>query len=439
MNDGERARKGRFLAKIGDKLRAEKREVVDALVSRPDFRPELAYFLELGQLQSTAVEQQSLALKIEARVQRPVAALLCLQAPLELFYALDIHPFKVYSGSSAVGQLASSGLPAVMCPPVKALLAEIELDCSLRKWPWVIPTTCHWVTKFPDQAAFFGGLAGPVHFLEVPKVKESAQSQQNWLREVYALADFLRTLSKVNLTRSRLLAAAKVFQKVRKAFFGLLELRRAGKVPAVWFYTITGSFFLDRAENWAAALEKALTVFDQMAPANNQASGPGIFLSGSPIYFPNFKLLRLLETVSLPVLADDLCSGERFIPRHLAIADPSEGGIMRALAETYLLGCQCPIFANSERRLSSINLAAQEAHIKGVIFHLLKGCHCFDQDSLTLENRLNKEEFSYLRLETDYSPEDSHNLLTRLEAFQSVITGRGSLASVNQPKRSSGL
>jgi benzoyl-CoA reductase/2-hydroxyglutaryl-CoA dehydratase subunit BcrC/BadD/HgdB len=412
----------------------ERREEIDSLGNRPDFRDEFGYFLDL-------YEKTRSPENFEARFNRPVVATFCLLAPLELFYALDIQPLKLYGGSPALGQLAGPDVPATMCPAMKSLLLELEAVPSLKSIPWVIPTTCFWVRKFFDQAKFLGRASGSVHYLETPKVKTSALAQNNWLLQIYALADHLKTISKVSLTRNRLLAAIKVFQRARRGIFELLELKKVGKVPLSWFLAITGSFFLDRTENWILAVEKAKNVFAKGRGDIKGAAFPGIFLSGSPIHFPNFKLVHLLEEVGLTVLVDDLCSGERVIPRHLAIGDPSLAGILKALAETYFLGCQCPIFAGSERRLNSIYQAYRSVNLKGVIFHVLKGCHCFDQDSCLLVNRLGKAGFKLLRLETDYSPADAPNLLTRLEAFRSLISSpmapafSPEVGSTDQPPR----
>jgi benzoyl-CoA reductase/2-hydroxyglutaryl-CoA dehydratase subunit BcrC/BadD/HgdB len=258
-----------------------------------------------------------------------------------------------------------------------------------------------------------GGLspAAPLHWLELPHLKDSARARERWLAEVAGLGDFL-SLSGLKPTRRRLLEALAAFQKTRRVFSRLVEARRAGRVPAVWFFLMANSFFLDGLESWTAALEAALPVFQ--APAK----GAGlVFLAGSPIYFPNFKLLHLLEAAGLTVAADDLCSSERLFPAGVAVDDPSESGLLRALAESDHQGCLCPTFGDNERRINSIWGAAQGSGLKGVIFHVLKGCHPYDLESLAMEEPLKRAGLRFIKLETDYTAEDGRNLLARLEAF----------------------
>lgn len=405
------SRQARFLAKVQEKHRAEMAAELNQMAARPDYRPELAYFLDLfsaGPSPSTVAQ----------RTGRPVTALLCLQAPLELFLAFGLHPFKIFSGSQVAGQIAAPYLPALMCPMLRAAVGALSLETETDSGcAWVLPTTCDWVVKFPEAARLSGRtIPGALHWLELPHLKDSPRGRERWFSEVRALSDFLGTMAGRKLNRTSLLDAIAVFQQARQRFTRLIELKRAGQVPLVWFLLIAGAFFLDRAENWTAAVEKALPIFDQAAPP-----GGRIFLAGSPICFPNFKLPHLLEEAGLTVAADDLCSSERLFPAAVAFSDPSESGLLRALAETYHQGCLCPTFADNERRVNNIWGALLGTDIKGVVFHVLKGCHPYDLESLVLEETLKARGLHFIKLETDYTAEDSQNLLTRLEAFRRTL------------------
>jgi benzoyl-CoA reductase/2-hydroxyglutaryl-CoA dehydratase subunit BcrC/BadD/HgdB len=124
-----------------------------------------------------------------------------------------------------------------------------------------------------------------------------------------------------------------------------------------------------------------------------------------------------LESAGLAVAADDLCSSERLFSTSVAVDDPSEIGLLRALAESYHQGCMCPTFGDNERRINNIWGAAQGHDLKGVIFHVLKGCHPYDLESLALEEPIKRAGLRFIKLETDFAAEDSRNLLARLEAF----------------------
>jgi len=297
---------------------------------------------------------------------------------------------------------------------LKAALGALELETAAGSaHPWVMPTTCDWVVKFREMMGLCGlDLSTPLYWLELPRLKNSARARDRWLTEVVGLKDFLAGLSGRTPTRRMLLDTLTTFQRARQSFSRLIEARRAGRVPAVWFFLIANSFFLDRIERWTAALEAALPTFQTQAGAAGL-----VFLAGSPIYFPNFKLLHLLEAAGLAVAGDDLCSSERLFPAQVAVDDPTDFGLLRALAESYHQGCQCPTFGDNERRLNTVRGAVLGTAIKGVVFHVLKGCHPYDLESLALEESLKRAGLKFIKLETDYTAEDGRTLLTRLEAF----------------------
>jgi len=416
-------RTARFRAKTLEKQRAETVAELAWLETRSDYRPEFAYFLDLfrGDISLATVAQ---------RAGRPAATVLCVQAPLEIFHACGFHPFKIFSGSQAAGQIAASRLPTLVCPMLRSVLGALETetqpaDKAAGDFPWIIPTTCDWVVKFPEMAQPGTKAVGKcMHWMELPRLKDSERAGDRWFGEVRALGDFLSRAGGRALNRKTLMQSIDVFKEARQSFSRLIDLRRAGLVPGPWFFLITGSFFLDSVENWTAAVEKTLPCFGQTATAGAPEGGPKgvrIFLAGSPIFFPNFKMPGLMEEAGLLITADDLCSSERIFPANVTVDDPSKDGLLQALAESYHRGCLCPTFGDNDRRINNIKGALPGAGFKGVVFHVLKGCHPYDLESFSLETPLKEAGLRFLRVETDYAVEDSQNILTRLEAFRRTM------------------
>lgn len=407
--------------RIKEKIKSRYSEEVDKEITlfkeRRDYFPDLEYFLNL-------LAEGPESSVISARVGRPVAALLCLQAPLELFHAYGVHPFKIFGGSQVASRLSSPSLPAVMCPMLRSALGMLQLDNALEGAnggfsAWVLPTTCDWVVKFMEMMANCGlENKRPVHRLELPHLKDRDKSQDNWLEEIYGLRKFLGELTGQKKPNRKVLAKSmSIYQKAWNIFTQLTDLKRSGQVAAPWYVAISNSFFFDTIENWTAALELALPKFKEKPPT----CGQEIYLAGSPIFFPNLKMVHLLEEAGLKVVMDDLCSSERLFPGAVYFDDPSDHGLMKALAQRYHQGCLCPTFADNDRRINNIIAPAHKACIKGVVFHVLKGCHPFDLESMTLERKLKDEGLKFIKLETDYTSEDSQNLLTRLEAYRSTL------------------
>lgn len=143
-------RQARLIGRVAQKEGEQNRSRIVALRARSDFKPELDYFVRLLENPSPAAAAE--------RAGRPLVGLLCLQAPLELFHALDLQPFKVYSGSYVTGQLASNSLPSIMCPMLRSVLGALRQDYDFNSFKgWVLPTTCDWVVKFPEMLKLTGG------------------------------------------------------------------------------------------------------------------------------------------------------------------------------------------------------------------------------------------------------------------------------------------
>ena len=407
--------KEKVKTRCDDEIKAE----IELLRNRDDYFPEMDYFLDLF-----AAGNDSKV--ISQRVGKPVVALLCLQAPLELFHAYGLHPFKIFGGSQVASRLSAPSLPAVMCPMLRSALGVLQLDSAASSdgeggyKAWVLPTTCDWVVKFMEMMENCGQEnKAPVYRLELPHLKDKDASQGRWLEEVYGLRNFLGEVTgQKKPNRKVLMESIKTYQKAWHIFTKLTDLKREGRMSGLWYVAISNSFFFDTVERWTQNIEAVLPKFKE-----RPAGGKNIFLAGSPVFFPNLKMVHLIEDAGLNVVMDDLCSSERLFPGAVYYDDPSDHGLLKALAQRYHQGCLCPTFADNDRRINNIIAPAHKPLYKGVVFHVLKGCHPFDLESMTLERRLKDDGLKYIKLETDYTSEDSQNLLTRLEAYRSALEG----------------
>ncbi len=405
---GSASRRQRQLRKIGRETRAEFEEARSQLQNRNDYRPIFDYFLDLlmRPLHPDA---------LRAAVGRPVVAHLCNQAPHELFHAMGVHPLRLGSGSHNVGRMSASRLPVLMCPYLKATMGMHQLHNDLNPPAAyrVVPTTCDWVVKFPEMTDD----AQTTHFMELPHLREGEKGQQRWLEEIYGLVRFLEKQTGRKLKRRGLKESVRTFMVAWEALGQLIECRRKGLLPGVWFMAVINSFLLDPIEIWTEKIHNLLDVVKKNTP---RPSGNSLFLAGSPVVFPNFKLLNLIEAAGMDVCADDLCSSERIWPGAVCHEDGSYHGILRALAQRYHRACSCPTFGDNERRINRILNTMARHGIRGVVYHVLKGCHPFDIESFSLEPQLKRKGYKFLKIETDYVQEDSRNILTRLEAFREI-------------------
>ena len=403
------------LQKTSVRIQHETESELQTLRARPDYAPGYDYFLRLleGGIHPDALEK---------RTGKTALNMFCVQAPLELIHAAGFLPFKIFSGSHAADALGATGrLPALVCPTLRAVQGMLRLvdtsENSLVRRPWVLPTTCDWIVKLPEMARLAREDFAPrLHWLELPHLKDSESGRERWLAEIFNLKRFLEKVADRKIDSKNLAASIAVYNRAWEAFTRLEERRREGAVPLVWFLVIANAFFLDAPERWSDAVN-ALIPLLKVKDCQRR-----VFFAGSPVFFPNFKIPHLIEEAGLTVVGDDLCSSGRIFPGVGKMRGTSAYELITALAERYHQGCLCPTFADNDRRVNNIlGQAGRDQKFDGVIFHVLKGCHPYDMESCLLEAPIKTKGLKFLRLETDYTAEDSRNLLTRIEAFQQTL------------------
>jgi hypothetical protein len=92
-----------------------------------------------------------------------------------------------------------------------------------------------------------------------------------------------------------------------------------------------------------------------------------VFLTGEPVFLPNVeKVHHLMEETGLRCLGDDMCSSERFFPRLEEISHTTGDGQLETLTEVCNWGFLYLVFAESERRVGLIRVAADGGKVREV-------------------------------------------------------------------------
>ncbi len=399
----------RLQQRVKKEVQQEYVREITSLKKRDDFSQELEYFLDVLSLSVFPTE-------FGKRFNKPCAGIYCIQAPLELFDAFGFHPIRLCSGSLAAQRLSSAFIPALACPVIKSCLGNFYIEESLENLCSliIIPTTCDWNTKLPEM---IGDKGRDIHMMELPHIKESERGQKRWLEEVYELKKVLQQYSGRRLNRRWLLMSINKYMKAWRAFGQLVELRREKGISGTWGIILANAFMVDDVETWAEKIDIVLRNYSRPKKEGN----PEVFLAGSPVLFPYLKISELIEEAGMFIAADELCTSQRNLVSAPVYDEPSEYAIIKALAERYMSPCSCPTFTDNDRRVRNIVATMRTSNIKGVVYHLLKGCHPYDIESYYFEKVVKENGLKFIKIETDYSREDRQNILIRLEAFRETL------------------
>ena len=356
----------------------------------------------------------------EPESKKTVIGTMCIQVPDELILAADAKPVRLCSGSFTYDQAGAEFMPSKSCALVKSTMGMLHLEGQEKNMKMVVvPTTCDQKKKSAEMLNEFGF---PVYFLEMPTRKDSDISRHYWQNSVKEFAVALEKVTGKSITSGKLKKALTLTNQARYEFRRLHNLRKAK--PSVIFgkdvFMITNTYFFDDIENWTNALknlndELELRVEKKEGVINEHT--PRILFTGSPPIFPNLKIPILIEELGGVVVADEVCSSSRFLYDVPSFDEQGMYDILPAIADVYLKPCTCPCFVpNSERKDRILNLV-ESFDIDGVIYQAFSGCQLYEMEQKSLGNVLADKEIPMLYLESDYSPEDTGQLSTRMEAF----------------------
>jgi benzoyl-CoA reductase/2-hydroxyglutaryl-CoA dehydratase subunit BcrC/BadD/HgdB len=154
-------------------MNSEVEHLVSEIRDRQDYVPAIEPFVQ------TLVSAQSLT-DFAEQAGRKTVITTCVHAPLELFHAAGVQPFKLACGSHHAGALAPLHLLALTCPVVKAMAGQLALE--EQAFDMVIPTTCDWMVQFSRMADVRENSRW--FWMELPRLRDNERASQRWLAEI---------------------------------------------------------------------------------------------------------------------------------------------------------------------------------------------------------------------------------------------------------------
>ncbi len=353
---------------------------------------------------------------------------MCIQVPYEIIDALGAAPVRLCNGFSTDDEIGGEYLPQKSCPLVKATVGAFATNHFTDKPDMVVtPTTCDQKTKATGIVEEMGY---SVFEMEFPRVKESEESREYWRRSV---RNFTKTLSgtlKTKLTRKNLKASIRKVGYAQTLYHRLNALRKEPLPPISGneMFMVTNAFFFDRTEAWSEAVEKLLEEMQERVKAGIGAAhkvSPRIVYTGSPPIFPNLKVPQLIEEADAIIVADESCSSNRMFNDMVSVDEWFLYDMVDAVADRYLKGCTCPVFTRNDDRIRRIIELVRDYSADGVIYQAFAGCQVYEMEQRSVLAAMEKAGIPILYLESDYSPSQTGQLSTRIEAFiESLKTRR---------------
>ena len=354
---------------------------------------------------------------------KKIAGTFCIYVPEEIAMAVDVIPVPLCGGTHFSIPYAEKTFPRDICPLVKSTLGmAFSKTCPYApiKDLAVGETTCDAKKKTWEV------LAGKVHFhvMEVPQKKEE-QNRQVWLHEVRSFAQRMEAVSGNKLTADRLISAVAVMNRKRETLQRFSELRAAARPPISGLdaLVVYQAMLMDDPERYTGRLKELNAELDErvrkgVSPYPQTVKR--VMVSGCPSVSGNWKLHHVIESAGGAVVADETCTGSRYFLN--PVEDSSDGvdGLIERITDRYMkINCSC--FTPNEDRIRDVQAMADRYRIDGVVQYVLQYCHTYNIEAIRVEAALKKMGVPQIKIETDYSPEDTGQLSTRIEAFLEQI------------------
>ncbi len=350
----------------------------------------------------------------------------CVMIPDEVIYALGYIPLRLCAGHQIPSYLGEEIIPRDACPLVKASagfhamkILPIYNQCELA----IMPMTCEGKRKSAEVLAEF------IPIVPVPVLMSKDNSSfEKMIKTLIGLIKTLEIQTGSKLSNKKLKEACFAINAAQNQAYRLQE-KLFSKHPQIKgsevMFTLN-SFIYTEPKKWEEATKKLIADIEKREenPKIPKRSKPRIFIAGSPISFPNFKVPLMIEELGGQIVGDESCLSGRLLYDPVVLNDYSTAGIIRSLVARYIAACTCPVFDNIDDRLCSLKTKLEETKAEGIIYHVLRGCIPFDFELAAMEAFAEKEDIPLLRVETDFSTEDVEQIKIRFEAFIEMIEQR---------------
>jgi benzoyl-CoA reductase/2-hydroxyglutaryl-CoA dehydratase subunit BcrC/BadD/HgdB len=135
---------------------------------------------------------------------------------------------------------------------------------------------------------------------------------------------------------------------------------------------------------------------------------------------PNWKLHSIIESMDVPIVAEESCIGSRYFTDLVEPKGDSMDSLLEALVNKYSkISCAC--FTPNKERVGKVVDMAKEFNASGVVYNVLQYCHSYNIEAIKVEKALKAAGVPMLKIETDYGSEDVEQIRTRVEAFTEML------------------
>ena len=356
-----------------------------------------------------------------------VVGTFCVFVPEELVLAANGVCVGLCAGADFGAEQAEHYLPRNTCALIKSFFGfSLEKVCPyLESCDLVVgENTCDGKKKAYET--FKDLVSGEFLALDMPNTK-SEEGRAVLKRAYLDLAATLDRISGKPITVESLKAGIETVNAKRKSMHRLARLRHADPTPISGLDALLANqvFFYDDPQRFTANVNKLCDELEQRIEKQAGIAPKGatrIVISGCPMAVPNWKLPSIIESTGAVIVGEESCIGERGTQNLVATEGDSVETLIDNLVDRYFT-IDCAVFTPNPTRAEHALQIAKDTKADGLIHFALLFCSPYPMEAPLVERAAKDGGIPVLRIETDYSKDDTEQLRTRVEAFVEQISG----------------
>lgn len=375
---------------------------------------------------------------------RPEVAVIGTSIPEEILFAAGITPYWIIGGIHKMMDEVDEMVPRDTDPVSRSILGYIESQktADFTDTLFIIPAVSDSMRKIAYQLKSEGR---KIYLMDIPPEKHNPEAWDKCTELIEEVCDEIYSHSgKVFSTRKYFEAAEMVnearlqlarFLKRTNIYPGIVTSRAKMLVQNSYYFT---NDLVEWTHN-LEALNDELKTFARFFSANTNVKDvfvdtcnlknlicktnrtPRVLLIGSPIYFPNYKVPKLIEDAGMVICDVIENSTQKLKGKTFDPVRRSRKSVIKGIAEKWFRNDCSSAFAINREMLKGLKQAVSNMKPDGVVCHILKGQIEYDFELIRMEKELEKWDIPVFRLETDYKYNDVEQLRIRMEAFAEML------------------
>jgi benzoyl-CoA reductase/2-hydroxyglutaryl-CoA dehydratase subunit BcrC/BadD/HgdB len=355
---------------------------------------------------------------------RKVVGSFCVFVPEELILAVDAISVGLCAGAEFAYDLAEELIPTNTCSLIKSAFGfKLAKVCPYMEASDIIvgENTCDGKKKAYEQ---FKKISPNLYVMDLPQMKSEA-GKRLLLAEYKKFMAKLEDISGEKMTAEKLVSAIETVNKKRLAMKRLAFIRKADPAPVSGLDALLANqlFFFDDPKRFTDSVNKICDELEERVEKGTGVSkkgAPRVLMTGCPMALPNWKVPAIVEGSGAVIVGEELCTGERGTRFITSKEGDDVDSLLDRIVDRYF-DIDCAVFTPNPSRLEQIKKMAKQYKANGVILYNLQFCQPYQMESIRFEDELKKDGVQTLRIDTDYSQEDTGQIKTRVDAFIEMI------------------